>query len=443
MTTQEPYNQRTLNLQAAEFYKSIRKEKSKWKSMIDLSPMLAEFRHYIAAGDYEKAFYVFESIYGHLTNWTEYPRIIEMGETMLSQKDPFMKFSEAVIMKIKAKMSWACIMATQMDKAERLASEARTIANKLLAKGPSDGDDYISACENVTMISNCLIVYYVFSGSSIEKIYEITKENEERLKNFDNPLYHASRKLYHGWVLQLINDFKAPEMLASSLKLFDEVDEKEMDLYYLNEKQRNLYILAAAYADKGQIEASFEFLEKSRKINENIQDCLFEFVFPAFVCPAFRYKYVFKEAQDLAKKGVTHAEKYENLFHLEKNTALTGNMMRDKGVWNIFVNKSEPEEGEEKPYKYQKKAFTSFQAAIDIYQNAAEIANTLGVTADESMLHGKIGNIYCRLGDGDPGLFVLAEENLKKALDLAQSDTTKYGTCLNLGRLYVYEAGKI
>ncbi|MCP4347470.1 MAG: hypothetical protein GY795_18345, partial [Desulfobacterales bacterium] len=33
--------------------------------------------------------------------------------------------------------------------------------------------------------------------------------------------------------------------------------------------------------------------------------------------------------------------------------------------------------------------------------------------------------------------------NLKKALDLAQSDTTKYGTCLNLGRLYVYEAGKI
>ncbi|MCP4347343.1 MAG: hypothetical protein GY795_17695, partial [Desulfobacterales bacterium] len=86
MTTQEPYNQQTLNIQAAEFYKSIRKEKSKWKFIIDLSPMLAEFKHYIAAGDYEKAFHVYEEIFGYLTNWSENLRLIEMGEKLLEKR---------------------------------------------------------------------------------------------------------------------------------------------------------------------------------------------------------------------------------------------------------------------------------------------------------------------------------------------------------------------
>ncbi|MCP4352320.1 MAG: hypothetical protein GY795_43230, partial [Desulfobacterales bacterium] len=438
MTTQEPYNQRTLNLQAAEFYKSIRKEKSKWESITDLSPILAEFKHYIAAGDYEKAFYVFESIYGHLHNWSEFLRIIEMGETLLSEKDPFRKLPDIIIMKIKTYMSWCYIMTAQLDKGEKIVLEAKIIGEKLFANGSSNDNEY----EFMTHIFNYLIGVYVFAGRA-EKVFEIIEEGKEKLKNVNNPLYKASFQLYHGWGLQEMGDAKAWQELYSGIKFFEEIDEAEMESLWLNHKELALFDISKVYADLGQIKASIESFEKSYEIHKKTNDVLFPILVPYYGGYGLRYSYDFCKARKIGDEGVMLAEKYENLFNLEKNSVFMGNLMRDKGVWNIFVNKSEPEEGEEKPYEYQKKAFTFFQAAIDIYQRSAEMANTLGITADVAMLHGKIGNIYCRLGDGDPGLFVLAEENLKKALDLAQSDTTKYGTCLNLGRLYVYEAGKI
>jgi len=49
------YNKRNLELRTAEFYASIRKPESEWKTIEDLAPQLAEFEHRVRAGDYDEA----------------------------------------------------------------------------------------------------------------------------------------------------------------------------------------------------------------------------------------------------------------------------------------------------------------------------------------------------------------------------------------------------
>lgn len=439
MATQEPYNKKTLNIRAAEFYKSIRKEKSKWKSIVDLAPMLAEFKHYIAAGEYVMAFDVYDSISGSLINWSENLRLIEMGETLF-EKDPFGELlPDVIVMKIKTYISWGCLFSNQLDKGEKAALEAKTIGEKLLAKG-SSADSYSSVLECMTVIFNIYAAFFVFTGRN-ERSFEVLRESEEKLKILDDPSYKASYNTWHGWALQEMGDRGALGKLFAAGKLFDEIDETELNVFLLGEKERCMFDISKEYAKLGQTEAGYDAYSESRRIHEIINDDLFPMLLPNYGGPSVRYSYKFGKSENIGKEGVAVAEKSENLYHLEKNIVYVGNLMRDKGVWNIFVDK--PEEKEEKHPEYQKRAFSFFQSAIDNFQNAAEMANTLGIAADVAMLHGKIGNCYCHLGHGDPGLFILAEENLKKTLDLAQSDATKYGAYLDLGRLYVFNASKI
>ncbi len=80
------YNQRNLELRAADFYVSIRKPKSEWKTIEDLAPQLAEFEYRVRAGDYDGAGRVLELIdYDHLLMWAHYVRLIEMGEKLLGR----------------------------------------------------------------------------------------------------------------------------------------------------------------------------------------------------------------------------------------------------------------------------------------------------------------------------------------------------------------------
>ncbi|MCP4351158.1 MAG: hypothetical protein GY795_37310, partial [Desulfobacterales bacterium] len=442
MTAQRPYNQQTLNIRAAEFYKSIRKEKSKWKSIIDLSPMLAEFNHYIAAGDYEKAFHVYDEIFGYLTNWSENLRLIEMGEKLLEKRLFGKPLPEHMIIRIMTYICWGCFYSGQIDKGEKAALEAKMIGEKLLEQESSDDFAHKRIHEFMSIVDSVYWGFHVITGR-YEHCKKILSEAEEQLKNVESTRYKARHYMWHGWALEEMGDERSFEKQFTADKLFDEVEEEKLSAFFLGDKARAKFSVSKEWAKKGQIEAGYEAYKESHRIHEKIHDDLYSMVVPNWGGHSVRHSYRFAEARKIVNAGVSLSEKAEMWYIYEKNIIYMGNLMRDKGVWNIFVNKSESEEGEEKPYEYQKKAFTFFQAAVDNYQQAAEVAEKLGLTADESMLHGKIGNIYCRLGDGDPGLFVLAEENLKKALDLAQSDTTKYGTCLNLGRLYVYEAGKI
>ncbi|MCP4544661.1 MAG: tetratricopeptide repeat protein [Chloroflexi bacterium] len=77
------YNRRNLELRVADFYASIRKPESEWKTIDDLEPQLAEFEHRVRGEDYDAAYRVLELIEGdYLYMWGRYSRLIEMREKL-------------------------------------------------------------------------------------------------------------------------------------------------------------------------------------------------------------------------------------------------------------------------------------------------------------------------------------------------------------------------
>jgi tetratricopeptide (TPR) repeat protein len=82
----EEYTQRNLELRAADFYASIRKPESEWKTIEDLAPQLAEFEHRVRAGDYDGACRVLKPIdSGYLDLWGHYTRLVEIREKLLGR----------------------------------------------------------------------------------------------------------------------------------------------------------------------------------------------------------------------------------------------------------------------------------------------------------------------------------------------------------------------
>jgi tetratricopeptide (TPR) repeat protein len=82
----DAYNRRNLELRAADFYISIRKPESEWKTIDDLAPQLAEFEHRVRAGDYDSACQVLEPIdSAYLFLWGHYSRLVELREKLLGR----------------------------------------------------------------------------------------------------------------------------------------------------------------------------------------------------------------------------------------------------------------------------------------------------------------------------------------------------------------------
>jgi tetratricopeptide (TPR) repeat protein len=89
----DDYSRRNLELRAADFYASIRKPESEWRTIDDLAPQLAEFEHRVRAGDYDDACRVLKPIdYDYLFLWGHYARLIEMREKLLGRlTDPSLR----------------------------------------------------------------------------------------------------------------------------------------------------------------------------------------------------------------------------------------------------------------------------------------------------------------------------------------------------------------
>jgi tetratricopeptide (TPR) repeat protein len=82
----ESCNRRNLELRAADFYASICKPASEWKTIEDLAPQLAEFEHRVRAGDYDGACRVLEPIdIDYLYEWGHYIRLIELHGKLLKR----------------------------------------------------------------------------------------------------------------------------------------------------------------------------------------------------------------------------------------------------------------------------------------------------------------------------------------------------------------------
>ena len=85
-TGPEAYSQCNLELRAADFYASIRKPESEWKTLDDLTPQLAEFEHRVRARDYDGACQVLEPIdFDYLRLWGHYARVVDLREKLLGR----------------------------------------------------------------------------------------------------------------------------------------------------------------------------------------------------------------------------------------------------------------------------------------------------------------------------------------------------------------------
>ncbi len=78
------YTRHALELRAADYYASIRKSESEWKSIEDLIPQLTQFRHQVYAGDYEGASQTLQTVdYDYLYLWGHYARLIDLHSQLL------------------------------------------------------------------------------------------------------------------------------------------------------------------------------------------------------------------------------------------------------------------------------------------------------------------------------------------------------------------------
>ncbi len=79
-----PYDRTTVESRVADYYASIRKPREAWLSIEDVGPQLAEFRHRVAAREFDTALEVLDLVdREHLFLWGHYTRLIELRKSVI------------------------------------------------------------------------------------------------------------------------------------------------------------------------------------------------------------------------------------------------------------------------------------------------------------------------------------------------------------------------
>jgi tetratricopeptide (TPR) repeat protein len=80
------YDQRSLELRAADFFASIRKPQAAWLSIEDVAPQIAEFQHRVRGQDVDHALEVLQEIdRDYLALWGHFTRLIELRNCVLDK----------------------------------------------------------------------------------------------------------------------------------------------------------------------------------------------------------------------------------------------------------------------------------------------------------------------------------------------------------------------
>ncbi|HNT74630.1 MAG TPA: tetratricopeptide repeat protein [Anaerolineae bacterium] len=124
--TAPSYTRRALELRAAEYYASIRKPESEWKTLEDLAPQLAEFEYRIHCQDYEGAGILLKSIdYDYLFMWGYYALLIDLHERLIGRlKEP------QLVMEDYGRLANAYMALDWLNHAIQLYEQAIAVARK-------------------------------------------------------------------------------------------------------------------------------------------------------------------------------------------------------------------------------------------------------------------------------------------------------------------------
>jgi tetratricopeptide (TPR) repeat protein len=241
------YNQRNLELRAADFYAGLRKPEGEWKTIDDLAPQLAEFEHRVRAGDYDGACRVLEPIdFNYLYLWGHYTRLVELREKLLGRlTDSALQESNL------GRLGNAYRLLGQIKRAIKLLEEALTIAREI---GDHRNESY--------WLGDLGFSYGVLGNferamSYHEKALAIARE-------FGNRRWEGINLGGLGLVYRYLGQFeRAIGCHEEALTIAREIGDRRCEVAWLN-------TLGNAYCTVGQIERAIKLYEEALTIAREV-----------------------------------------------------------------------------------------------------------------------------------------------------------------------------
>ena len=240
----EAYNQRNVELRAADFYAGLRKPESKWKSIEDLEPQLAEFEHRVRAGDYDEACRVLDQIDSdYLSLWGHHARLVKMREKLLGRlADPDLRATNL------GRLGKVCGNLGQVERAIKLYEKALAIVREI-------GDRW---SEGIWL--GCLGDDYRALGQ-VEKAIKLFEEALTIAREIGNRREEGIQLGRLGRTYRYLGQIEwAINFYEQGLAIAREIGNRR-------EEGGQLGFLGSAYRDLGQVERATDYFEQALAIS--------------------------------------------------------------------------------------------------------------------------------------------------------------------------------
>ncbi len=358
------YTRRSLELRAAEYYASIRKPESEWKTIEDLTPQLAEFRHLVQAMAFDAACRLLHLIdQDYLYRWGHYSLLVKLRKDLENN----LTETESQLYNLRG-IARACHSMGNFKWALALLERGLTIAYEL------DSKSEISLTLNDLGRAYNAMGRYTQATTAYQQALSIAQEvNDSRQV--------ASILGNMAWICRVQGDVKiADTYLRQALTIARELGNR-------GDEGLQLGRLGVLKMDLGQIDQGIPYLEVALEIAREIGDRHFQGVWAGYLGRMYFHLGRFNEALQLYEQDCRLASEIADRRGEGASLQLQGDVHFALG---------------------------RFDNSILLYKRALAIAHESNALSHESKCYGRLGEIYGLLGETEQ-----ASSLLNKALDLA------------------------
>jgi tetratricopeptide (TPR) repeat protein len=280
----DAYNRPNLELRAADFYASIRKPESEWKSIDDLAPQLAEFKHCVRAKDFDSACRLLELIESnHLFLWGYYSRIVELREQLVGKLS-----TPELQSRNLASLANAYRGLGQLKRSIDLYEQALVIVQKL--DDPKEEALYLGDLGNAYRY----LGQYEKAARFYKYALEISRETGDR--RGENIQLGRLGLVYRG----LGKQEQAIEFYEQALNIVRELGEYRGEHILLGR-------LGVAFLDLGKVQQAIELHELVLAVAREISDRQYEGVWLGYLGKAFHRLGQIEQAIEFRKQALAIA----------------------------------------------------------------------------------------------------------------------------------------
>ena len=456
----DSYNQRSLELRAADFYQSIRKPEREWQSLEDLAPQLAEFEHLVRARDYDRAAQVLHPIDSeYLLRWGYYARLAELREKLLGQLTlPELQMSNlaglGIVYRLLGRVDEAVV---HFDQALSIARETNNRQGEGVVLGHLGSIyhelGYVEKC--IKFLENALVIAQEFKDRRKEGIelghlglaYCTLGKTQEGMDYYKQSLAIAreigdrrEEGMQLGNLGSAYRDIgrteQAIDYYQQALVILRETGDRRGECFQLGRLGRGYYKL-------DQLDKSIKYLEEAlslaRQINSRRQEC----IWLGHMGLAYYASGRVERAIELYQEGLVIAREINDRREQGLDLGRSANAYRDLGQVERAIELYEEALAIAREIGDRRKAgdwlgglgrahhdLGQFERAVELYQAAKEIAEEIGDRQGAGMWYNYLGSVYHDLGE-----FEQAIEFSQQALDIARDVNNRRGESYPLFRL--------